>query len=119
MEYNRNKSVTIPNQVMPLRELLHRFTNGVPISDNLERQGTYDFSSPFDPSKMPTDEAFMVGHDVNEIDITIVEAKARRGLNTYQDVKQSAELTGSSQTNPNAQQTNHSSLDTSNVSDNN
>lgn len=88
MEYNRNKSVTIPNQVMPLRELLHRFTNGVPISDNLERQGTYDFSSPFDPNKMPSDETFMVGHDVNEIDITIAEDKARRGISSYNDIVQ-------------------------------
>lgn len=83
MEYNKHKSVTIPNQVMPLRELLHRFTNGVPIGENLERQGSYDFSSPFTPSKMPTDCDFDIGHDANEIDITIAHAKAERGKSNF------------------------------------
>lgn len=79
MEYNFHKSVTIPGQTLPLRELLHRFTNGVPISDNLERQGTYDFSEPFSVSHMPTDVDFAIGHDANEIDITIAYQKADRG----------------------------------------
>ena len=80
MEYNKHKSVTIPGQAMPLRELLHRFTNGVPISDNLERQGTYDFAKPFTPNAMPTSDMFNIGHDVNEIDITIAAEKARRSM---------------------------------------
>lgn len=78
MEYNYQKSVTIPHQVLSLKEIVHRFTNGVPISDNLERQGTYDFATSFDPNNMPTDDDFNLGHDCNEIDITIAEMKSRR-----------------------------------------
>ena len=93
MEYNYHKSVTIPGQTMPLRELMHRFTNGVPISDNLERQGTYDWSQPFSPSNMPTDEDFSVGHDANEIDITIAESKARKAKEFIAKAKKNPETT--------------------------
>lgn len=87
MEYNNHKSVTIPNQVLPLRELLHRFTNGVPISDDLQRQGSYDFSKPFTKEKLPTPDLFDIGHDANEIDITIAEAKARNGKSYFSNNK--------------------------------
>lgn len=93
MEINRHKSVTIPNQVMPLRELLHRFTNGIPISDDLERQGSYDWSKPFDPNNMPNDDDFSVGHDANEIDITIAESKARRAKEFIAKAKKNPETT--------------------------
>lgn len=91
MEINRHKSVTIPNQVIPLRELLHRFTNGIPISDDLERQGSYDWSKPFDPNNMPNDDDFSVGHDANEIDITIAQSKARRAKNIIAKAKKISE----------------------------
>lgn len=93
MEFNYHKSVTIPGQTMPLRELMHRFTNGVPISENLERQGTYDWSQPFSATHMPTDADFAIGHDANEIDITIAESKARRAKEFIAKAKKNPETT--------------------------